>query len=34
MSFIEFLEALARIAEAKSMVPVGELIEKYTYEER
>lgn len=34
MIFVEFLEALARIAEKKSMVPVGEKPEDYTEEER
>ncbi|KAL4496017.1 hypothetical protein ABPG72_015439 [Tetrahymena utriculariae] len=34
MSFIEFLECLARLAEKKSMVPVGENPEAYTDQER
>ena len=33
MSFVEFLEALARLAEKKSMIPVGEREEEYTDEE-
>ena len=33
MCFVEFLEALARIAEKKSLIPVGEREEEYTDEE-
>jgi hypothetical protein len=34
MSFVEFLEALARLAEKKSMIPVGEREEEYTDEDK
>lgn len=34
MTFVEFLEAISRMAEKKSMVPLGELIEEYDLEER
>ncbi|EAR90533.1 hypothetical protein TTHERM_00120790 (macronuclear) [Tetrahymena thermophila SB210] len=34
MNFVEFLECLARLAEKKSMVPVGENPEDYTDQER
>ena len=34
MMFVEFLEALSRVAEKKSMVPLGELPEQYSVEER
>lgn len=34
MNFVEFLESLARLAEKKSMIPIGEKLEHYTSEER
>lgn len=34
MSFVEFLEGLARVAEKISLVPEGEFPEDYTDEER
>lgn len=34
MTFVEFLEALSRLAEKKSMTPLGEIPESYTKEER
>ncbi|EGR27628.1 leucine rich repeat protein [Ichthyophthirius multifiliis] len=34
MSFVEFLEALARLSEKKSMIPVGEREEEYNEDER
>lgn len=34
MTFVEFLEALARLAEKKSMVPLDEIPEEYSIEER
>ncbi|KAL4432711.1 hypothetical protein ABPG74_011532 [Tetrahymena malaccensis] len=34
MQFVEFLEALSRLAEKKSMVPLGEIAEEYEIHER
>lgn len=34
MTFVEFLESLARMAEKKSMIPIGEKSEDYTEDER
>jgi len=34
MTFVEFLEALARLAEKKSMTPLGEISDEYSAEER
>lgn len=34
MSFVEFLEAISRLAEKKSMVPLGEIAEEYEVHER
>ena len=34
MTFVEFLEALARLAEKKSMTPLGEISDEYSVEER
>ncbi|KAL4479127.1 hypothetical protein ABPG72_008957 [Tetrahymena utriculariae] len=34
MQFVEFLEALSRLAEKKSMVPLGEIAEEYEVHER